>query len=375
MSPGPNRELVGGPVDASGFSTPALLIDRDAFETNLAAMATLVKRHGRKLRPHVKAHKSPDIARQQIAAGAIGLCCATVREVEVMAGAGLDGILLTTSVVSSGMIERLVRVREAVAELSVVADSVDGVERLAASADVSRPIGVLVEIDMGQTRTGVIEVADAVAIAQRISQLPQLAYRGVQAYYGHLQHVPTLAERRAKVAEKTVRLKGFLDALRRAGLPAEIVSGSGTGTHLLDLEGGVFTELQAGSYIFMDKQYGAVELAPGASPFRTSLFVAARVVSTVQPDRVIVDAGFKAMATDAGPAAVASGAPVEATYQFMGDEHGALRFAPGAIRPALGDLVTLVAPHCDPTVNLHDRFHVVRDGQLTDIWPIVARGY
>ena len=187
--------------------------------------------------------------------------------------------------------------------------------------------------------------------------------------------MPTLAERRAKVAEKAARLRGFLEALAGAGLAAEIVSGSGTGTHLLDLEGGLFTELQAGSYIFMDKQYGAVELAPDASPFRTSLFVATRVVSTVQPDRVIVDAGFKAMATDAGPAAVAGGASSEAAYQFMGDEHGALKFPPGVRRPALGDLVTLVAPHCDPTVNLHDRFHVVRDGVLIDIWPIAARGY
>ena len=204
---------------------------------------------------------------------------------------------------------------------------------------------------------------------------PNLRYRGVQAYYGHLQHVPTLAERLEKVGDKWARLTIFIDALRAAGLAPEIFSGGGTGTHHLDLEQGPFTEVQPGSYLFMDKQYGAVELAPGGSPFRTSLTVAGRVVSTVQPDRVIVDAGFKAMATDAGPALVASGAPLHAAYQFMGDEHGGLRFAEGARRPALGELVTLIAPHCDPTVNLHDWFHVVRDGRLVDIWPIEARGY
>jgi 3-hydroxy-D-aspartate aldolase len=126
----------------------------------------------------------------------------------------------------------------------------------------------------------------------------------------------------------------------------------------------------------MDKQYGAVELAPaGATAFRTSLTVATRVISANQPDLVVLDAGFKAMATDAGPALVASGASLDAAYQFMGDEHGGLRFAAGATRPEVGDLVRLMAPHCDPTVNLHDWLHVMRDGRLIDVWPIDARGY
>jgi 3-hydroxy-D-aspartate aldolase len=203
-----------------------------------------------------------------------------------------------------------------------------------------------------------------------------MRYRGVQAYYGHLQHVPAYADRKAKAASQWARLQTFLDALRAEGLPPEIVTGGGTGTHRLDLEEGPFTEVQPGSYLFMDKQYGAVELAPDdATPFRTSLTVATRVVSANQPDLVVVDAGFKAIATDAGPALVATGAPADATYQFMGDEHGGLRFDAGATRPPVGELVTLVAPHCDPTVNLHDWFHVMRDGRLVDIWPIDARGY
>jgi 3-hydroxy-D-aspartate aldolase len=202
-----------------------------------------------------------------------------------------------------------------------------------------------------------------------------LRYRGVQAYYGHLQHVPELTNRLARVTEQWHRLAVVLEALKKASLAAEIISGGGTGTHHLDLEHGPFTELQSGSYIFMDKQYGAVEIAPGGSPFATSLTIAARVISTAQPDRVIVDAGSKALSTDAGPALVASGAPAGAVYQFMGDEHGAVRVSERSDRPRLGDLISFVAPHCDPTVNLYDHYHVTEAGRLVDIWPIEARGH
>jgi D-serine deaminase-like pyridoxal phosphate-dependent protein len=292
-----------------------------------------------------------------------------------MAEVGLEGILVTSPVIAPGMVERLAQARERT-DLAVVVDSETGIEALAAGGSVDRPLGAVVEIDVGQGRTGVTRPEDAVRLARRIEALPQLCYRGVQAYYGHLQHVPAYADRKAKAAEQWACLQPFLDALRADGLPPEIVTGGGTGTHLLDLEEGPFTEIQPGSYLFMDKQYGAIELTPGgAAPFRTSLTVATRVISANQPDLVVVDAGFKAMATDAGPAVVASGAAADVAYQFMGDEHGGLRFGAGAARPSVGDLVTLVAPHCDPTVNLHDWFHLMQNGRLADIWPIDARGY
>jgi D-serine deaminase-like pyridoxal phosphate-dependent protein len=374
MTLGPNEALIGKPY-ATELQTPALLLDLDAFQANVMAMANIISRYGKKLRPHVKAHKSSRVGRRQIEAGAVGLCCATVREAEVMARAGLDGVLLTTPVIAPSMVRRIVAAREKINELIVAVDSEAGVDAVAWHADGNRPIGVLVEIDMGQTRTGVTDPETAVRLAKHASTQPNLRYRGIQAYYGHLQHVPTLAERLQKAREKWAHLARFTDALKAAGFAPEIISGGGTGTHHLDLEHGPFTEIQAGSYLFMDKQYGAVELAPHGVPFETALTIAGRVVSTVQPDRVIVDAGFKAMATDAGPALIASGAPTDATYQFMGDEHGGIRLAEGATRPKLGDLVLLVAPHCDPTVNLHDRFHVVQGERLVDIWPIEARGY
>jgi D-serine deaminase-like pyridoxal phosphate-dependent protein len=375
MSFGANRHLIGRPVADPDFATPALLVDRAALAANIATMARLAASRGVALRPHAKAHKSARIARMLVEAGAVGACCATVREVEALADAGLPGILLTTPVASPAAIARLVHAREKVESLAVVVDHRLEVDLLASMARPGCPVDVLVDVDMGLGRTGVATGAEAVELARRIAAASALRYRGIQAYYGHLQHVAALADRHAKVVEQWQHLAKVLAALAAAGFAAEIVSGGGTGTHHLDLAEGPFTELQPGSYLFMDKQYGAVEIAPGGSPFRTALAVAARVVSVVQADRVIVDAGSKALSTDAGPALVASGAPADSTYQFMGDEHGAVRVPPGNARPALGSLVTFVAPHCDPTVNLYDQFHIVEDGRLVDIWPIEARGH
>ena len=377
MSFGPNRSLIGKTreVVERDLATPALMIDLDLFAANLTLMADLVKRYGRKLRPHAKAHKSSLVGRKQLEAGAIGLSCATVREAEVMANAGLEGILVTTPVITPPMVARLVQAAEKVSDFIVVADSMTGIEMLGSYARSEKPVGVLIDIDMGLARTGVTDPQEAVRLARRVAERPSLRYRGVQAYYGHLQHVKTLADRLARVSEQWTVLASFVEALTAAGMTPEIVSGGGTGTHHLDLENGPFTEIQPGSYLFMDKQYGEVEIAPGGIPFGTSLTVAARIVSIVQSDRVIVDAGSKALSTDFGPALIASGVPAGASYQFMGDEHGAVRFAAGTNRPPLGGLINFVAPHCDPTVNLHDRFHVMKDGRLVDIWPIEARGY
>jgi 3-hydroxy-D-aspartate aldolase len=376
MSRGPNDALIGEAGARERLSTPCLLLEADAFEHNLTTMAEEVRRRGRQLRPHVKAHKCTTIARRQLEAGAIGLCCATLREAEVMAAAGLEGILVTSPVVAPDMVQRLIHAHATVGDMAVVADSEVGVVALAGAASPAVPLGVVVEIDVGQGRTGVTSVADAVRLARRIADLPQLSYRGVQAYYGHLQHVPAYADRKAKAAEQWARLKPFLDALAAEGLAPAIVTGGGTGTWHLDLEEGPFTEIQPGSYLFMDKQYGAVELVPGgSSPFRTSLSIAARVTSANQAELAVIDAGLKAMATDAGPALFLRGAPPGATYQFMGDEHGGVRYGADPQRLELGRLVTLMAPHCDPTVNLHDRLHLVEGERLIDIWPIDARGY
>ena len=231
MSQGPNAGLIGASDAQARLATPCLLLDADAFEHNLAAMMDLARRYRRKVRPHVKAHKCTTIGRRQLEAGAVGLCCATVREAEVMAEAGLEGILVTSPVTAPAMIERLARAQDRVGDLAVVVDGEAGVEALAANVSAGRPLGVVVEIDVGQGRTGVTRPEDAVRLARRIEGLPQLRYRGVQAYYGHLQHVPAYADRKAKAAEQWSRLRPFLEALSAAGLRPEIVTGGGTGTH------------------------------------------------------------------------------------------------------------------------------------------------
>jgi D-serine deaminase-like pyridoxal phosphate-dependent protein len=160
-----------------------------------------------------------------------------------------------------------------------------------------------------------------------------------------------------------------------AGLTPPIVTGGGTGTHAIDAELGVYTELQVGSYVFMDRQYEVCALREdGAVPFETSLMVDARVISANHPRLVTVDAGLKAFATEAGDPPILAGAPEGSTYRFVGDEHGAVIPPEGATPPALGDRVTLAAPHCDPTVNLYEAFHVVRGDTLEAIWPVTARG-
>jgi len=210
---GPNEALVGAPSYERDLATPALMLDLDAFEANLRVMSETVSRHGRKLRPHVKAHKSTAIARRQIEAGAIGLCCATVREAETMAAAGLEGLLLTTPITTPNTARRLVAARERVNELLIVVDSHAGVEVLANLAAPERPIGVLAEIDMGQTRTGVTSPEAAVQLARAAAGRTNLRFRGVQAYYGHLQHVPTRAECIKKTGERWTVLEAHVDAL------------------------------------------------------------------------------------------------------------------------------------------------------------------
>lgn len=373
---GPNQHLVGRSGSRLLLSTPALLLDLDAFEANLAAMAARVRTLGLKLRPHSKAHKSGTIGRKQVEAGAVGISCANLDEAETMARSGIESVLVTSPVVSPAALDRLVALAKRIKEVLVVADNPANVDALGVWArDGGVKLGILVDIDVGQHRTGVVGQEAAIALAQRIAASGLLRYRGVQAYYGHLQHVPAFADRGAVVQKVLDGLRGIVDALGAAGLPPEIVSGSGTGTHRIDAVAKVHTELQPGSYLFMDRQYAAVELLPDEPAFQQSLFVQTTVVSANQPDLAVVHGGWKAFSTESDVPIVAKGAPDGAKYKFMGDEHGGLQLPPGSAALPIGTIVEFVPPHCDPTVNLFNRFHCVRGDDLVDIWPIEARGY
>ncbi|MGV3731304.1 MAG: DSD1 family PLP-dependent enzyme [Sphingopyxis sp.] len=368
--------LIGRQGSRAELNTPVLILDQGALDRNIARMAALTKAAGVALRPHAKTHKSVAIARRQLSAGAVGVCCAKIGEAEVLADGGIAGILITSPVAAPAAIARLAALAARAEGLMAVVDHPAVAQRLdAALAAEGAQLDVIIDIDPGIARTGVASAEAAVALAQTIDALPNLTYRGVQYYCGSQQHIESYAERRAAIVERTDYLQGVIAALTDAGFAPPIVTGSGTGTHRIDLELGVFTELQAGSYVFMDKQYLDCELAAGnVPPFEVALAVDARVVSANHSGLVTIDAGFKSLSTDGGVAVVRRGAPETAFFAFMGDEHAAL-IAPGigeTLQP--GDPVSLTVPHCDPTVNLYDHYHVVADDTLIDIWPVSARG-
>jgi D-serine deaminase-like pyridoxal phosphate-dependent protein len=357
------------PFPRAELATPALVLDRAALERNIARMAAFAKARGIALRPHAKTHKSAEIGRLQIEAGATGLCCAKLGEAEALAAEGLASLHLTSPVVTPGAIARLVALNSRSEGLSLVADHPDNV-RLLDAAGAAKPLAVFVDVDPGVHRTGVASPEAAVALADEIAASANLRLAGVQFYCGFDQHIQSFAERRTAIVERTDYLRTVLDALRAAGHAVPVVTGGGTGTYLIDIELGVLTELQVGSYLFLDREYGECELSPGDAPvFEPALFVDATVISANAAGMVTVDAGLKALSTDAGPPVVTGGG----RYLFMGDEHGAI-VSNGGNLPALGQRVTLQPGHCDPTVNLHNVYHVVDADMVVAIWPVTARG-
>lgn len=368
--------LIGQQGSRAALNTPVLVLDLDILDRNIAAMAALAKAHDVSLRPHAKTHKSVDIAKRQLAAGAVGLCCAKIGEAEVLADGGITGLLITSPVTAPAAIARLVLLAARSAGLIATVDNPDVARRIAAAlAEAGTSLDVMIDIDPGIRRTGVASAEAAVELAEAIAALPNLHLRGVQYYCGMQQHVEDYAERRAAIVERTDYLKSVIAALTEAGHAPEIVSGSGTGTHRIDLDLGVFTELQTGSYVLMDKQYLDCDLIGDATtPFAPSLGVDARVVSANHEALVTIDAGFKSLSTDGGVAVVTRGAPPETMFVFMGDEHAALIGPDIGARLRPGDPVSLTVPHCDPTVNLYDNYHVVQGDTLVAIWPVSARG-
>ena len=367
-----HQHLIGRQGSRADLNTPALIIDADALERNIAKMAAFAKAAGLTLRPHAKTHKSAAIAKLQRAAGAVGVCCAKLGEAEALTDAGVEGILITSPVVGAPAVQRLAALAARATGLMASVDHPDAVAALAASGVA---MTLLVDIDPGIHRTGVASPEAALALARQIDAAPSLTYAGVQFYCGSQQHIEDFAARREAIVERTDYLKGIIGLLTENGLKPRFITGGGTGTHAIDAELGVFNELQVGSYVFMDKQYADCDLVgDGAQAFETSLLIDARVISANHPMLVTVDAGFKAFATEAGPPPVVSGAPEGSNYRFMGDEHGALIPPKGEAPPPLGAVVTFAAPHCDPTVNLYDAYHAVKGNTLVGIWAIEGRG-
>jgi D-serine deaminase-like pyridoxal phosphate-dependent protein len=371
---GPNAGLVGQLGSRHQLSTPALVLDLDRLERNIGHMAAVCRDHGVMLRPHAKTHKSVNIAKLQMEAGAVGICCATLGEAETMVASAIPGVLITSPVVTSPKIERLIELNRLAEDLMVVADHPANVAALAtAAAEAGTLLRVLVDFDTGMHRTGVSTVAAGVALARQVQGHDSLDFAGVQAYYGHLQHVEDFDTRAQLAATQYRTLQEFIDQLEDVGMPPSICTGAGTGTHAIDACG-PFSELQAGSYIFMDVEYEAVDLeGDGGGPFAPALFVATTVVSCNAAGFVTTDGGLKRFATDGPKPRPAHGAPAGSSYEFLGDEHGML-ILPQEARLGLGAVIECLTPHCDPTVNLYDHYHIVRNDKLVAIWPVDARG-
>jgi 3-hydroxy-D-aspartate aldolase len=333
--------------------TPALLLDSDLLEANLSRMAQAVKRSGKQLRPHAKAHKSPEIARRQIAHGARGISVATVAEAELMAAHAIPGIFLTSPLGDPAKIARI-----AATGAMAVVDHVRQVEWYEATL---RPIDLLIDLDIGDHRTGASSPAQALEIARAIGKSPNLRLRGLQAYSVSGSHGADVATRKQISQTAFQTAASIRDLLASEGWPTEILTGGSTGSWDVDLDLPDVTELQCGSYVMMDLAYRRIGI-----DFEHAMTILATVVSANHDSFVTVDAGFKAFSTDRpfGPEPVHS----QAEYRWGGDEFGYLD-----TKLALGDRVEFIAPHCDPTVNLYDRIYVCRGETVEAIWPVMGR--
>ena len=362
------QSTVGQRVDL--IDTPALVVDLDAMDRNIQRMADFARKHHVRWRPHAKMHKSAELALLQQQAGAQGVCVQKVAEAEALAAGGVRDITITNQVIAMPKLHRVARLAAQLAarggRLGVAVDHPEGITRLAeamAQHGSDAGIDVLVEIDVGQGRCGVPPGEAAVPLALAVSRSPRLRFAGLQAYHGRAQHLPGMAERREAIAGVVRAAADTRQRIEAAGIPVPLITGSGTGTLVHEAASGVYGELQAGSFLFMDADYARNEREPAQPQFEHALFVKTQVIS-VCDTHAVCDAGHKCHAIDSGLPVVALLPPDRALrYANGGDEHGLLHAeSPKTRLPALGRMLWLIPGHCDPTVNLHDHLIGVRGG-------------
>jgi 3-hydroxy-D-aspartate aldolase len=352
-------------VRVTDVDTPALLLDLDRVERNLDRMAALVAATPVKLRPHAKTHKTARIAQMQLERGAIGVCSAKLAEAEVLVDGGISDILITTEIVGATKVQRLLALAARAAVTIVVDDAQAAAALSAAATAAGLRLDTLVDVDVGQHRTGTAPGAPAVALGTIVNGLPGLRLRGLQGYEGHVQHIAGVAERSAANAGAMSLLCATAAAFADAGLATDIVTTGGTGTALFSAAFGAITDVQPGSYVVMDAQYGDVD----GVTFESALTLLTMVLS-VRDGWAVLDAGRKSLSHDAGPPRIIG---MGAEFEFGGDEHGKLRFT-GPAPVTLGQTLQILPSHCDTTINLHDEYVIHRNGTVIDRWPIIGRG-
>jgi D-serine deaminase-like pyridoxal phosphate-dependent protein len=343
--------------------TPALVLDLDAFERNLRTLKDCVDGKVR-IRPHAKTHKCPEVAKRQIALGAVGMCCQKVAEAEAMVEGGVADVLVTNEIVGATKIARLAAISKR-ARVGVCVDNAGNLEEIAKT---NAPLDVYIELEVGMRRCGVAPGAPAVEMAKRILSHKNLRFAGLHAYHGRAQHMRTMEERHGVIETAAQHVFHTKKELEKAGIACPIVTGAGSGTFMFEVGSGAWDEIQPGSYAFMDVDYGKNEWAAPLPRFAHALFVLATVMSR-QASHAVVDAGLKASSVDSGMPSVFRKENLQ--YTHASDEHGWIE---GQNLPALGEKLLLVPGHCDPTINLYDWYVCVRRGIVEALWPITARG-
>jgi D-serine deaminase-like pyridoxal phosphate-dependent protein len=355
------------PLTLSAIPTPALIVDLPAMERNIRRMAAFFANRPCKLRPHFKAHKTPEIARRQLAAGSCtGITCATVPEAEV-ASKVCDEILIANEIIGSDLCARVAALARHKTVIIAV-DSADGVSRISTAAGKAGvAIGIVVDVNVGQNRCGVSPGADAVALGRHVLETSALRLRGLMGYEGHAVGIHDRTTRQEETRRSMSHLVATARMFRDAGLPTEIVSAGGTGTFDISSTFEDITEIQAGSYALMDTDYGKLGL-----PFEYASYVMGTVVSRPVAERCVADCGHKSCTKDHGHPDVRDieGAAVTA----LNDEHAVISL-PADSTVKVGDRIFLIPSHTDPTLNLHDAVYAVDGEQVVDVWPISARGY
>lgn len=349
------------------LDTPALWVDLDQLERNIERLANHFRGAGVQWRPHTKAVKTPALAHKLVAAGAIGVTCAKLGEAEVMAGAGIKDILVANQIVGAQKITRLVNLRRH-ADVKVLVDSVENVIELGAAASAKGvTLGVLIEVNVGMDRAGVLPGEPVVALAKRIADTPGLAFQGIQTWEGHTLTITDGAEKRKAIEQSIARFTDTAEQCRSEGLPVAIVSAGGSGTYAVTPFLSGITEIEAGGAIYCDVTYQqwGVELEP-------ALFVQSIITSRPTPTRIICDAGFKTL-----PRGFATPKPVGIDHVksiAFSAEHGIINLDTPDTTRKIGDIFDFVVGYSDATVFLHDTLYGIRQGIVETAWPIVGRG-
>ncbi len=348
------------PAHLKELPTPCLLLLNTPYRSNLKKMARHCREQNIALRPHAKTHKSSAIAKDQLQNGATGICCATLTEAEILADSA-NSILITSPLALSSQIHRLRALRSRLNELICVVDNPRIVDEMLNVFNAQCPLDVLLDLDPGMHRTGLDMEASALLLAHVLNENPAFNFRGIQCYAGNLMHIPKFREREHQVEVLWSRVKAFKQRLHEQRIPCSIVTGGGTGTYNIDCQTNTPTEVQAGSYPFMDIEYSNIEWPHGGLPFEPALFVLTTVISANVVGNATTDAGLKALSTDSVLPEIHGESARGATYKFKGDEHGGIEYDPAIVDVQVGMQLLISPPHCDPTINLYDELLIVDD--------------